>query len=347
MPPTLPPELILWICSELHPSNASHRRTLAALARSSRTLHDLALPILYRDLTFDDHALLNLLACGRLISRHDPQYAAFMAEEPDFKEACVGEDWGHLPAPSERWRTSLAMAQSVTIRGPLHAKTLQLLWSVCQPDTPLFPSASKLCVRDSNAAPYPPPVLWHAWPRAGVLLFNALDYCTAGYDSPARDLPGRLPVASYRHVVFHTGVPDTPALPGTWESCTVYETDPLEKLQRLRHDSVTRERGSLETAAKRLRGLGEYASYREEGPDIGGVPGLLRRGKVKYRIQDRMPERDDDEDSEEYKQVLRGLYQEVVEGWREIAELVQEDENLEIVVGDEGLTPCCVCGKTW
>lgn len=341
----LPPELIRWICSELDSSDASDRRTLAVLARSSRTLHDVALPILYKDLTLDNHALLDLLACGRLISRHDSQYATFTAEEPNFKEAHVGETWGHLPAPSERWLASLAMAQSVTIRGPLRAKTLQLLWSVCQRDTPLFPNVTKLCVRDSNARPYPPPNLSHAWPRAGLLLFNALDYCAPGY--AARDLPGRLPVVSHRHVVFHTGVPDTPALPETWGSCTAYENDPLEKLQRLRHDPLSRERRSLETAAEHLRGLGLYASYKEERRFIGRVPELLRRGKVEYRIQDRMPERDDDEDSEEYKEILRGLYQGVVESWRKLAELVQEDENLEVVVGNEGLTPCCVCGKTW
>lgn len=56
MTPTLPSEILLWICKELDPANTSDRRTLALVARSSRTLYDLAMPTLYNALILDNEA---------------------------------------------------------------------------------------------------------------------------------------------------------------------------------------------------------------------------------------------------------------------------------------------------
>ncbi|EKD01622.1 hypothetical protein A1Q2_04183 [Trichosporon asahii var. asahii CBS 8904] len=81
MPPRLPPELLPRVLSTVDPAQIVDRRLLARVARSSRELYDLAMPLLYRELEFDDLRLLDFLACGRQLTRRDPEWGLFTAKE--------------------------------------------------------------------------------------------------------------------------------------------------------------------------------------------------------------------------------------------------------------------------
>lgn len=181
------------------------------------------MPALYRTLVLDNNGLLDLLACGRLISRHDSQYTDFIAENPSFKEARIAENWGRLPPPSERWRESLVLARRLTIQGPLLAKTLLLLWSVCQSDLTLFPNTAELRVCDSSHGREIGRRLdecrqCDTFPPRGELLFNASSYCGGGLSAGPALL--RLPSSGFKAITFHSSVPDVSYLPKAWDSCT-------------------------------------------------------------------------------------------------------------------------------
>ncbi|EKD01613.1 hypothetical protein A1Q2_04174 [Trichosporon asahii var. asahii CBS 8904] len=283
--------------------------------------------------------LLDLLACGRLVSCYDSQYPAFMAaEDPgSTKEARAADDWSHLPAPSERWRESLGLVSRLTIQGPLLAKTLLLLWSVCRSNTALFPNVTERRICDSAQGRAIGRRLddyeqCDIDPRHGVLLFNSPGCCSGGLSSDPALL--HLPSAGFKDITLHSGVPFVSTLPKAWDSCTVYETRPDEVLDALRRDSRSDQPTDLETAAERLRGLDLCGSAREGGLDIGGVPELLYWGEVRYCIPDRLyesNEEDWEEYSEEFGEELRERFQILIKDWRRIAELVQCDDDLELV----------------
>lgn len=355
---TLPPELLLHICSMLDPADSSDRATLARVARSSRALYELVAPMLYRELVLDDLGLLNLLACGHRLSRSDADYGAFTAEDCDFIwPERVAQDWGHLPAPSARWRRSLGMVRSLTVIGPILGKTLLLLWDVCVPGETLFPNVSALKIRDSQQAretswpqrDYGPPV----HPDAGVVLFDRPDYCGMGYSvGPLLD---RLPTRDSRfgHVSLHTGMPHCFTPPKAWATFRVFEYEPATLLTRLRcvrrcrrHGPALQPRDIDSIARNPGRGLVDFS---KDGPVEFCI--ALREASS-GRALEGMEEGYQYTDEE--REITRRWVEDANEDWKEIAELARPlHPNLKIALGSVDdpnppeCPPCGVCSECW
>lgn len=349
--PSLPPELIRCVCDHLDPTDTSGRRALARMARSSSALYELAMPALYRQLTLDDLGFLDLLACGHLLSRADAEYEAFTADDSRF---LMGEDllkrWSHLPVPSERWRHSLGLVQSLTVLGPLFEKTLDLLWDVCIPLTPLFPNVTTLRVGDSPLA------IEIGWPTeryrpqgeepdSDIFVFDSPDYCGEGDSAgplleflPSRD-------RGYGHIALHTGDFQCITPPKSWTTFRVFDGAPELRLSGLR---------SVCSCGKHDPPL--VPSTLEEiaqGKLGDGIEKLAEHGPVELCLASRPLKEEVAQYTVEEQARIQTRREKLMNDWEYVADLVKSHHNgnLKITVdrsseADSHLCqPCVMCGK--
>lgn len=351
MPPgrkaTLPPELLLRTFNLLDPSDATDRRTLAKVARSSHALYDLAMPVLHRKVEFDDRGLLDFLACGHLLSRQDPERELYVAtgdnEYPKQEE--IAARWAHLPPPSKRWRRSLALVRSLTLLAPIWPKSLVLLWAVCLPGEPLFPNVSELRILDAPRSPDQPRIragqaTTRVFADRNVLLFDRPDFCGQGVF--AAPLLVSLRAKGHRHITFHTYPIATEWKTQRWTSCRIFDYGAASRLRARRtvcpcpsHDS--HEPLDLEIVARSLNQSIEKIA--ENGPvDLCNA---LRDYE------------DDEKLDEQGNAIRRRRHHEAMEQWRTVAELAKQHRggNLRIFFGDVNdlnppdCHPCIICGE--
>lgn len=343
----LPTELVACIVSMLDPTNSTDRTALARVARSSQALYDLAMPVLYRELVLDDDGILDLLACGHLLSRLDTAYKAFTAPAT----TRLGKDQAlalrtNLPAPSERWRRSLRLVRTMTVYSPISAKALYLLWDVCIRGEPLFPGVTKLRSWDRPSIDEEENSflrfnLGDAYSDEDIMLFECPDLCVKGRDGafalcklPSRD-------DAYRHVTSH-GIEFRRFYqpPSRWTTLRQFEHNPTERLDRRRR-------------VHRCGRDSEYKSLEElviVGPDCWNpIDEKAIDGPVELFLAFRNIEKD-----EEARQRVKSEQEASEADWRKVAELVDlhHGGNPKITFGDfddpnpPDCPPCMICGKS-